>query len=137
MKYLLAILIFTNLVVYLREPSIVVQQRPVGDGDYSDVKSFINHDENTCRVAGDHFDFTVTVYYAPSEEWSGLWSGDTMEMYLNPKNGMDIDTIAHEAWHAVDDMLVRFDVEDGHYGAYMQGRLTYCVWLLVEEDQKL
>lgn len=130
MKYILAILFTIIIILNLREPFI--SATTVGEGDYSDVMSVINHGNSTCRVYGNDFDFTVNVYYVTGEDYLGLWDGG--DIYLNVNGGLDIDTVAHEAWHAVDTMLIRFPIKDRHYGAYIQGHLTRCVWWLVEED---
>lgn len=48
--------------------------------------------------------------------------------------GSDIDTVAHEVHHMVDTMMKRYNIQDDHYAAWLQGSFTSCIWHIVEHD---
>lgn len=105
--------------------------------DYSDTSSFAYHDKNICKSTGNFFDIEISVEYpSDTKNFVGRWEPRKNRILLELGAGSDIDTIAHEVHHMVDTMMNRYGVEDDHYGAYLQGSFTRCVWEIVEEDLK-
>lgn len=138
MQYFIIILAFIglmsvgNFATELRED--VMSKQPEG---YSDVKAIIDHEANNCRTDSNFFDFNVTLRYIENSEdidFAGRWDYNQKLMLLNQETGVDISTVAHEVAHMVQGVMEEYRVEDPHYGPYLQGVFTECVWMLVEQD---
>lgn len=134
MRYLIIIAIL--IVLYLPPKSTTTVEEY--QEDYSGIEVSINHKDNVCRwQRANVADISITVNYtAPSDEidYYGQWRPAENLIVLNTEGGLDISTVAHEVYHVVQTKMEEHEVADPHWGAYLQGGLTNCVWLLVERD---
>lgn len=64
----------------------------------------------------------------------GQWSPSEMTIRLKKKGGTDVNTIAHEVYHMVEDIMEQFDITDPHVGAYLQGNWTECVLDVIQHQ---
>lgn len=133
-------IIITIIVLVLIPISISVDFSKDEASEYSGVNIFVDHTNNTCRWSREGVaDVSITVnYIAPSDEvdYYGRWIPDDNLIVLNNEIGLNVDTIAHEVYHAVETMMARNGVADPHWGAYLQGGLTECVFQLVLKDNQ-
>lgn len=135
MRYLILIAIL--VVLYLPPKSSVTEE--VDDtSDYNGVQINISHTDNVCRwTRANVADISITVNYTePSDEidYFGIWFPAENLIVLNIDGGLDINTVAHEVYHVVQTKMDEYEIADPHWGAYIQGGLTTCVWKLVEQD---
>lgn len=139
MKFLIIILAFiglmsiSNLATDLHEN--IASDQPEG---YGGIEVFISHEDNECRwQRANVADVSITVnYIEPGDEidYYGRWIPSENLIVLNSEGGLDINTVAHEVYHVVQTKMDEYEVVDPHWGAYMQGALTNCVWDLVDYD---
>jgi len=106
-------------------------------GGYHETSAFAHFEKNKCVATGDYFDgMEVQVNFKELDGAVGRWIPSQMTIDLSPKGGMDVDTVAHEVFHFVEDVMEWYDIKDPHYGAYLQGNWTDCVWQLVLHEQE-
>lgn len=106
-------------------------------GDYHETSAFAHLKENKCLASGNYFDgLEVQVVFTEMDGAVGRWTPSERKIELSPKGGMDVDTVAHEVFHMVEDVMRWYQIPDPHYGAYLQGNWTACVWKLVENEQE-
>lgn len=77
--------------------------------------------------------FTVQLTLEPHENGTtqGLWEGNENRVTLyEMHNWTDINTVSHEASHAVDTYLERNPGLHWHYEAYLQGAFTECIYTI-------
>lgn len=141
MQYIQAILIFIGILAIpnlLEDTKARFEVSGNQPSDYSDaVGTIAYHDENVCASNSEFFDIQVAVRYIPHSpeiEFAGQWRPAENLILLNERSGVDIDTVAHEVYHMVETKMKEYKVADPHYGAYLQGAFTNCVWTLVEQD---
>lgn len=65
------------------------------------------------------------------EKIDGQYEYATHNIYFSDKKIPDVGTMAHEANHAVKDMVSIYSIYDDHYEAYAQGYLTECLYQIV------
>lgn len=90
--------------------------------------------ENTCIASGTGINFKVTVKFdeelLEANNAIAKWYNQTNTLQI--KKDADVDTIAHEASHIVDDFLKQYRIEEPHYRAYAQGAWTQCIYDIVK-----
>lgn len=64
----------------------------------------------------------------------GRWNPLYKSIQLRDRGGTDIDTVAHEVYHMVEDVMDWYDITDPHVGAYLQGNWTKCVLGVVQHQ---
>lgn len=98
----------------------------------------VDHVDNYCWTRSQRFPIKVQVLYyneAPDDlEYMGQWDSVNNIITIVPPNGLSIQTAAHEVHHMVDTMMERYAIDDWHYGAYLQGHFTECVWNIIAND---
>lgn len=109
------------------------------EADYSGIITHISDENNECRVVKENiFDITIYLKYVkPAEDvnYYGQWRPEENLIVLNAAGGINLDTVAHEVYHAVETNMERHQIQDPHYGAYLQGRLTSCISMLIMKDK--
>jgi len=144
MKKILIILFFIGLwsAFFLdRAPTEVSEAeltQPV-DIDYKMAAAAGNHNTNECWFADTTlFDETITIVYpkkSPDNDIVGTWNGGTNVLSLMDPEGMELSYVAHEVSHMVDTFMEKYDVQDQHFEAYMQGLWTECVHKIMLIDK--
>lgn len=140
MKYILIILIFINVYIFIVLPNKTVElehKDSIGQpsGYEQAYRARADYQESECRSESEYFDITIKVDYVPdNDEYAGQWNPAENLILLNEVSGIDISTVAHEVYHMVQTKMREYEVEDPHYGAYLQGAFTECVWSLVERN---
>lgn len=133
-KYIIITIIFAiGLWMLHVTPEIVQESKP----DYTHIKAEVtDHDNNICTLTFDSESvYKIDVrYFEEDETLAGEWDAEFQRIRLSEKSGLDIDTVAHEVSHAIDYIMIEYQIEDHHYEAYMQGQLTLCIWQIVQED---
>jgi hypothetical protein len=105
--------------------------------EYSDTAAHANLEEYKCMsYKQGMFDFDIQVEFVKMEGAVGKWIPSLDTIRLAPNGGMDIDTVAHEVHHMVENKMKEYNVQDSHYAAYLQGNWTGCVWKIVQEQQR-
>lgn len=108
------------------------------DIDYGNTGAFALHSRSSCVGNAEPFkDWEAKVEYRSLEGAVGRWTPSTRTIALDPIGGIDVNTIAHEVAHMVDDMMVIYKVQDPHIEAYLQGNWTECVLFLAVEEKNL
>lgn len=126
----LAMVFRPTILSYSEEPSTAVI------GNEYIIKMSIDHTHNRCAVLYP-VEYEVQVEYGPEDlPFAGEWNSHLQLVTLNVESGMDIDTVAHESSHIVDTIMETWKFEDQHYEAYLVGRMTGCLWMLVEKDNQ-
>jgi hypothetical protein len=96
--------------------------------------------ENVCSLRFDDYLYEVDVRYfdntEENENLAGQWIASEKRILLSNTMGLDIDTVAHEVAHTVQTLMRMPEITDPHYGPYIQGRLTRCIWEIVQEDMQ-
>lgn len=119
--------------LYWLSPSDTMQH---GYGHY-DMSAFTHPTEDRCIATGDDIDYEINVSfdenYLNDADAIGRWDNRTNTVYLTKKT--DVDTIAHEVSHLVDDFLKQDNLTDPHYRAYAQGYWTQCVYEIVNQQK--
>ena len=64
----------------------------------------------------------------------GSWHPTAKNIKLSEKGGIDIDTVSHEVYHMVEDVIEWYNITDPHMGAYLQGNWTRCVLEVVQHQ---
>lgn len=102
-----------------------------GGYEYWDM-SVLAH-ENNCIATGTGIKFKVNVEFDEEllERNNALAKWYNQTNTLRIKRDADVDTIAHEASHIVDDFLKQYRIKEPHYRAYAQGAWTQCVYDIV------
>lgn len=134
MRYLL----FVAILVLLYLPFSTSKNVEDQPEDYSGIEVYLNNENNVCQwqrpgVA----DISITVnYIEPSDEidYYGQWRPAENLIVLNKSGGLNLGTVAHEVYHVVETKMEEHRIADPHWGAYIQGGLTNCVWELVLAD---
>lgn len=136
MRYILFIILV--VLVYLPPVSHMIESEEDESPDYNGIQINISHTDNVCRWTRVNVaDISITVNYTePSDEidYFGIWFPAENLIVLNIDGGLDINTVAHEVYHVVQTKMDEYEIADPHWGAYIQGGLTTCVWKLVEQD---
>lgn len=104
------------------------------DYQYSDTGVLPLHDTNECVSTSSFLNERIKVEYRDIEGAYGTWNNRDNIITLNPDGGFDTDTISHEVFHFVEDVMEEYEIRDPHFGAYLQGRWTACVIAIVGED---
>lgn len=118
----IATIILTQLLLLL--PYGVEQQKEISYGDMS-----FHPNRNICFGTGTGMtDVKITVQYFDDPKLQGSWDEKTYVMSLNDT---DVDTIAHETYHAVDTIYREKGFTDEHFKAYMEGQIAQCVYDIV------
>ena len=122
--------VYTTHLSYSKQPQVDVL-----GSDYN-IQMLADHNQNRCVVLYPvHYE--IQVVYGPKDlPFAGEWDPYSQLVTLNLESGMDVDTVAHESSHIVDTIMDTWLFEDQHYEAYLVGRITGCIWMLVEEDKK-
>ncbi len=127
----IAVIIFNPF--FTEDP--VSNQSPTYDHITTEI---IDHVDNWCALSFDDHVYRVTVRYFDNTEenktLAGEWISSEKKIVLSNTIGLDVDTVAHEVAHAVDTIMRVYEIKDAHYRPYIQGRLTGCIWELVDED---
>lgn len=139
MKYVIIIFAIVGLFTVGNFASVTKDRALIGDPlGYEDaVRVNYNHRYNTCSTGGEFFDFTVSVVYVnPAEaiDYLGQYNEENKTISLNTDGGLKVGIVAHEVFHMVEHVMDEYKVADPHYGPYLQGVFTSCVWGLVEQD---
>jgi len=100
------------------------------------VQMMLSFNNNTCGfVDSKYFTETILIEYPDREdEVIGRWIAASNTIHLMQPGGLDVDTVAHEVSHAVDTIMGRNPGIDPHYAAYIQGRMTACVYRVMMHD---
>ena len=102
--------------------------KPKQELEHWQMAMFAHKEKMTCINSGG-LGFEIKVIYGDSENYQGRYFQHTNTLELIKT---DIDTIAHESYHATQDILRTYDLyDDEEFGAYLQGFLTTCVLELV------
>lgn len=115
-----------------------VQNEPEG---YSHISAeVIDSVDNVCKIMIGESVYKIDVrYFKNTEEnktLAGSWDDSIQRIVLSTSSGLDIDTVTHEVSHAVDSIMTEYQITDHHYEAYLQGRISRCIWQIVEEDNQ-
>lgn len=101
--------------------------------DYSDTSSLAVPAESKCIATSERMSgFEIKIVYEDREGLDGTWNANTKTIMLDTDSGEEVNTIAHEVSHAVDDIMIWYDFKDPHYEAWLQGSYTSCVWQVVQ-----
>lgn len=129
MEMVKAIIVGISIVLALLVVAEIVDQE-VAKSKYEiwQTAVFPNHRDSKCvNGAGIGFEIGVELKKRDgTEDYLGRYYPDTKTIeILDPT----LDTIAHEAYHATQDIIREYDLEDvdEEYGAYLQGSLTHCI----------
>lgn len=99
-----------------------------------------SHEDNTCWFkTNELFTEKVQIFYPdfnPDTGVLGTWDYASSTIELMQPDGLNIQTVAHEVSHLVDDFMSQQPDIDPHYRAYMQGFWTWCVYEIMLEDIK-
>lgn len=102
------------------------------------VAEVIDQSDNVCKLMIGEEVYRIDVRYFENDEsnatLAGRWEVERQRILLSMSTGLDIDTVAHEVSHAVDSIMDEYQFQDEHYEAYLQGRLTRCIWEIVDYD---
>lgn len=104
--------------------------------DYEKVQFIANHVDNTCAFRdASLFQGVVKIEYPEkTDEVVGTWSYSDSTLELMQPGGLNVRTVSHEVAHVVEDYMDVYEVSDPHFGPYMQGYLTECVWVILQKD---
>lgn len=144
MKYIVIVLsfaLFLSIYTTHRDRPTVVEVEHVEVTDpvaYNLARATGDHEENTCwfedTALWDEKVFIVYPDESPDDDVIGTWDYDTRTIALMQPGGLDVQTVAHEVSHMVDDFMAQLPGVDPHYEAYMQGYWTECVWRILQYD---
>lgn len=92
---------------------------------------------NTCISASRQLPYwEVDVEFVESDVFAGQWSPWGNKIRLVPGEGDNVDTVAHEVYHMVEDKMEGYNITDPHVGAYLQGSWTACVLDVVHHHEE-
>jgi len=133
---LLTVLLITGLIAQYSYYHFTSPIDKMEDGyEYSDM-SVLAH-KNTCIATGRDIDFKVNIEFDEKllemHGALGKWYNKTNTLVI--KRDTDIDTVAHEASHIVDDFMKQYRIKEPHYRAYAQGAWTQCVYDVVNNEK--
>lgn len=139
MNKIVTICVFILIAIHAHE--IYQSYSPVRDEPegYSHITAeVIDEVDNVCKVMLGEAIYKIDVrYFTNTEEnntLAGRWDEASQRILLSNTTGLDIDTVTHEVSHAVDSIMIEYNIKDHHYEAYLQGRISRCIWQIVEQD---
>ena len=105
---------------------------------YDIVRADGNYTSNTCWFPDNTlFTETITVVYPDFNEENkvtGSWDPNTNTIELMQPEGLNVQIISHEVSHMVATFMSQYPDLDPHYGSYMQGYWTQCVYNIMQDD---
>ena len=105
------------------------------DSEYQYFDTGAIRDGSTCISTSIQLPYwEVEVKIEEIEGIAGRWHPVDKIIILNPTGGLDVNTVSHEVYHMVEDVMKWYDIEDPHVGAYLQGNWTECVLSVVQRQ---
>ena len=134
LMFLLGLCVAVVIYEIQKERPINIEEGGIEVWKLADVVPNLNDNECTF-VEGSPFKETVHIYYPEkTDEVNGRWNEDVNVIELMQPTGLDVETVAHEVSHMVDSFMIKYNVQDPHFEAYMQGYWTECVMKIMEDD---